>query len=58
MSGTVSIRVGLLLLAALTLSGCEVIGDIIQAGMAVGILLVIAAVALIAFLVAQVRRRV
>ena len=58
MSGTVSIRVGLLLLAALTLSGCEVIGDIFQAGMAVGILLVIAAVALIAFLVAQVRRRV
>ena len=58
MSGTVSIRVGLLLVAALTLSGCEVIGDIFQAGMAVGILLVIAAVALIAFLVAQVRRRV
>jgi hypothetical protein len=58
MSGSVWVRVGLFLVAALTLPGCEVIGDIFQAGMAVGILLVIAAVAFIAFLIAQVRRRV
>ncbi len=58
MSGSVWMRIGLVLVAALALPGCEVIGDIFQAGMAVGILLVIAAVALIAFLIAQVRRRV
>jgi hypothetical protein len=51
-------RVMFVALAAVSLPGCEVIGDIFQAGMAVGILLVVAAVALITFLIAQVRRRV
>jgi hypothetical protein len=51
-------RAGFVLLAALALPGCELIGDIFQAGMAVGILLVIAAVVLLTFLIAQVRRRV
>ncbi len=45
-------------LAALALPGCEVIGHVFQAGMVVGVLLVIASVALLTFLIAQVRRRV
>ena len=51
-------RLFLVALAGLTLAGCELAGDIFQAGMAVGIFLVIAAVALIVFLVSKVRRRV
>ena len=58
MSASAWTRAGLVLLAALALPGCELIGDIFQAGMAVGILLVIAAVVLLTFLIAQVRRRV
>lgn len=51
-------RVMFVVLAALALPGCEVIGNIFQAGVVVGVLLVIASVALLSFLVAQVRRRV
>ena len=58
MSGFVLLRLIFVFLAAFTLTGCEVIGDIFQAGMAVGIFLVIAAIALIAYLVSTVRRRV
>jgi len=58
MSGFVLLRLIFVFLAAVTLTGCEVIGDIFQAGMAVGIFLVIAAIALIGYLVATVRRRV
>ena len=58
MSGFVLLRLIFVCLAAVTLTGCEVIGDIFQAGVAVGIFLVIAAIALIGYLVATVRRRV
>jgi hypothetical protein len=51
-------RLIFVLLAAIALPGCELIGDIFQAGMAVGIFLVIAAIALIVYLVTRVRRRV
>jgi hypothetical protein len=51
-------RVLFVLLAGLTLGACEVIGDIFQAGMAVGVFIVIAVVALVIFLVSKVRRRV
>jgi hypothetical protein len=58
MSGFVLLRLIFVCFAAVTLTGCEIIGDIFQAGMAVGIFLVIAAIALIGYLVATVRRRV
>jgi hypothetical protein len=58
MSGSTSLRLIFVLLAALALPGCEIIGDIFQAGMAVGILLVIAVVALMIFLIGKVRSRV
>lgn len=45
----------LLLLFALSLSGCEIIGDIFAAGFWVGIIVVIAVIALIVWLVAKVR---
>lgn len=46
------------LLAVAALSGCELAEGIFKAGMAVGILLVIFAVALVVFLVNKVRRHV
>ena len=49
------LRVLLVLLAALPLAGCEAIGDIFQAGMAVGVIMVIAVIALIGFVVAKIR---
>lgn len=51
-------RLFLVLLAGVMLAGCELAGDIFQAGMAIGIFLVIAAVALVVFLINKVRRRV
>jgi hypothetical protein len=58
MSGSVSVRLVFVILAGFALPGCELIGDIFQAGMAVGIFLVVAAILLIAYLVNSVRRRV
>ena len=51
-------RMFFILLAGLTFGACELVGDIFQAGMAVGVFLVIAFVALVIFLVSKVRRRV
>lgn len=51
-------RVFLVFVAGITLTACELAGDIFQAGMAIGVFLVIAAVALIIFLVSKVRRRI
>jgi hypothetical protein len=51
-------RLFLVLIAGITLAGCELAGDIFQAGMAVGIFLVIAFVALVVFLFSKLRRRV
>ena len=45
----------LLILSTLTLGGCEVIGDIFQAGVWVGAVAVILVVAGIGFLVAKMR---
>ncbi len=49
------LRVFLVFLATLPLAGCEMIGDIFQAGLAVGVFLVVALVAVIAFVVAKIR---
>jgi hypothetical protein len=43
----------LLLVSTLTLTGCEVIGDIFKAGVWVGVILVVAVVAIIAWLVSK-----
>ena len=51
-------RVSLVLLAGIALSGCEVVGGIFKAGMAVGVFFVIAIIALIAFVVTKTRRRI
>lgn len=48
----------LVLFAAVALPGCEVVEGIFKAGMAVGIFLVVAVLALVFFLVSKVRRRV
>ena len=55
---TVFSRFFLVLLAGLALSGCELVGDIFQAGMAVGVFIVIAVVALIIYLFSKMRRSV
>ena len=51
-------RVLFVLLAGLTLGACEVIGDIFQAGMAVGVFIVVAVIALVIFLMSKMRRKV
>lgn len=51
-------RLFFVLVAGIALAGCELAGDIFQAGMAVGIFLVIAIVALVVFLFTKVRRRI
>jgi hypothetical protein len=40
----------LVLLSTLTLGGCELVGDIFQAGMAVGVILVVLVIAGVVFL--------
>lgn len=45
-----------LLVLATTVSSCELIGDIFQAGMAVGIIVIVAIVALVIWLVGRFRR--
>jgi hypothetical protein len=49
------LRLLLVLLATVTLAGCEAIGDIFQAGMAVGIIAVLIVIALVGFVVAKLR---
>ena len=49
------LRLLLLVLVALPLTGCEAIGDIFQAGMAVGVIMVFVVVGVIAFIVAKIR---
>jgi hypothetical protein len=46
------------LAAAITLPACELVGDIFQAGMAVGIFLVLLFVGVVAFLISKARRHV
>ena len=46
----------LVLLATLTMAGCEVIGNIFQAGIWVGVILVVLILAGVGFLVSKMRR--
>ena len=46
----------LILLSTLTMSGCQLIGDIFQAGIAVGVIMVVLIVALIAFVARKLMR--
>ena len=45
----------LLLLATVTLGGCELVGDIFQAGMAVGVIMVVLLVVGVAMLVRKLK---
>ena len=49
------LRLLLLMLVAVPLAGCEMVGDIFQAGMAVGVIMILAVVGLIAFVVAKIK---
>ena len=49
------LRLFLLMLVALPLAGCEAIGDIFQAGMAVGVIMILAVIGVIAFVVAKIK---
>ena len=49
------LRLLLVLVATLSLTACEVVGDIFQAGMAVGVIMVVFVIALIGFLIAKIR---
>ena len=51
-------RLLFVLVAGVTLGACELAGDIFQAGMAVGVFIIIAIVALVIFVMNKVRRRV
>jgi hypothetical protein len=51
-------RLFLVLLAGIALSGCELAEGIFKAGMAFGVFIVIAVVALVIFLVSKVRSRI
>ena len=51
-------RLFLVFAAGIMLAGCDLAVDIFQAGMTVGVFLVIAVVALVIFLFTKVRRRV
>lgn len=46
----------LLFFLAVSLSSCELIGDIFQAGFSVGVFVVLAVIALIAFLIFRARK--
>jgi hypothetical protein len=49
------LRLLLVLVATISLTACEAIGDIFQAGMAVGMIMIVAVIALIGFVIAKVR---
>lgn len=51
-------RLFLVVLAGIALTGCELAEGIFKAGMAVGVFMVIAVVALVVYLMSKVRRRV
>ena len=55
---TVLSRVFLVFLAGIALSGCELAEGIFKAGMAFGVFIIIAIVALVIFLISKVRSRV
>jgi len=53
---TVFSRLFIVLMAGIALSGCELAEGIFKAGMAVGVFIVIAIIALVVFLMSKVRR--
>ena len=57
MNSAVQFQVRMLVLVAVALatSGCELVGDIFQAGMTVGILAVVALIAIVFFVVSRLR---
>jgi hypothetical protein len=55
---TAFLRLFIVLMAGIALSGCELAEGIFKAGMAVGVFIVIAVVALVIFLMSKVRRKV
>ena len=51
-------RLFFIVLAGISLSGCELAEGIFKAGMAVGVFMVIAVIALVIFLMSKIRRRI
>ena len=49
------LRLLFVVLAAISLTACEAIGNIFQAGMTVGVIMVIGVIALIAIVIAKIR---
>jgi hypothetical protein len=49
------LRLLLVLVATLSLTACELVGDVFQAGMAVGVIMIVGVIALIGFLIAKIR---
>jgi hypothetical protein len=49
------LRLLLVMLATVSLAGCEAIGDIFQAGMAIGVIAVLIVIALVGVVVAKIR---
>ena len=49
------LRLLVVLLATLSLTACEAIGDIFQAGMAVGVIMVVVVIGVIGFVIAKIR---
>ena len=58
MATHIFLRVLLVVVAVVSLPGCEVVEGIFKAGMAVGILFVVFVVGLVFFLVGKLRKRV
>jgi hypothetical protein len=58
MTTNIYLRLLIIVLAVISLPGCELVEGIFKAGMAVGILLVVFVVGLVFFLVGKMRRRV
>jgi hypothetical protein len=50
------LRLLLVLLATVSLAGCEAIGNIFQAGMVVGVIAVLIVLALVGYVVAKLKR--
>ena len=49
------LRILLVVLTTISLAGCEAIGDIFRAGMAVGVIMILAVVGVIAFVIAKIK---
>jgi len=52
-----ALRVALIVLSAMTAAGCEAIGNIFQAGLWTGVIMVVLVLAVVGFIAAKLRRR-